>query len=157
MDCSPPGSSFRGILQARVLEAREHALLQGTFPIQGLKSCLLRPLHWQAGSLSLVPPGKAETHGNPQFGLLWMTLQWHTIHSSCLGQCGHGIHGPSTVATSEDEIERHCQFFFYKGFTNLYSSWQCIKLHVSPQTHTMSSLLTSFTLINPISKTDNSE
>ena len=35
-----------------------HALLQGIFPTQGLNPCLLSLLHWQAGSLSLVPPGK---------------------------------------------------------------------------------------------------
>ena len=32
MDCSLPGSSLQGILQARILEC--HALLQGIFPIQ---------------------------------------------------------------------------------------------------------------------------
>ena len=32
-----------------------HALLQGIFPIQGLNPGLL---HWQAGSLQPVPPGK---------------------------------------------------------------------------------------------------
>ena len=35
-----------------------HALLQGTFPTQGLKLHLLRLLHWQVGSLLLAPPGK---------------------------------------------------------------------------------------------------
>ena len=35
-----------------------HALLQGIFPIQGLKLCLLNLLLWQAGSLPLAPPGK---------------------------------------------------------------------------------------------------
>ena len=35
-----------------------HALLQGIFPTQGLNSCLLYLLHWQAGSLPLTPPGK---------------------------------------------------------------------------------------------------
>ena len=35
-----------------------HALLQGIFPTQGLNPCLLGPLHWQAGTLPLVPPGK---------------------------------------------------------------------------------------------------
>ena len=33
-------------------------LLQGIFPTHGLKLCLLCLLHWQAGSLPLVPPGK---------------------------------------------------------------------------------------------------
>ena len=31
MDCSPPGSSVHGILQARILEWRSHPLLQGIF------------------------------------------------------------------------------------------------------------------------------
>ena len=35
-----------------------HFLLQGIFPIQGSNPCLLCPLHWQADSLSLAPPGK---------------------------------------------------------------------------------------------------
>ena len=35
-----------------------HALFQGIFLTQGLNLCLLHLLHWQAGSLPLVPPGK---------------------------------------------------------------------------------------------------
>ena len=35
-----------------------HALLQGTFLTQGLNSHLLCLLHWQVGSLPLLPPGK---------------------------------------------------------------------------------------------------
>ena len=33
-------------------------LLQGIFPTQGLNLHLLCLLHWQVGSLALVPPGK---------------------------------------------------------------------------------------------------
>ena len=35
-----------------------HALLHGIFPIHGSNPCLLNLLHWQAGSLPLVPTGK---------------------------------------------------------------------------------------------------
>ena len=35
-----------------------HALLHGIFPTQGLNLSVLHLLHWQAGSLPLVPPGK---------------------------------------------------------------------------------------------------
>ena len=35
-----------------------HALLQGIFLTQGLNPCLLCVLHWQVGSLPLVPPGE---------------------------------------------------------------------------------------------------
>ena len=37
-----------------------HILLQGIFPTQWLKLHLLRLLHWQAGSLPLVLPGKPQ-------------------------------------------------------------------------------------------------
>ena len=55
VDHSPPGFSVLGILQAGVLEC---FLLQGIFLTQGLNPHLLYLLHWQAGSLPLVPPGK---------------------------------------------------------------------------------------------------
>ena len=57
-NCSPSGSSGCGILQARIQEWGCHALLQGIFPTQGWKPCLLCLLHWQVGSLPLVPAGK---------------------------------------------------------------------------------------------------
>ena len=41
-----------------------HALLQGIFPTQGSNSCLLCLLHWQVGSLPLVPPGKPCAYGD---------------------------------------------------------------------------------------------
>ena len=39
-----------------------HFLLQGIFLTQGLNVHLLRLLHWQAGSLPLVPPGKPQIY-----------------------------------------------------------------------------------------------
>ena len=53
VDCSPSGSSVHGILQARILEWA--ALLQGIFMSQGSNLSLLHLLHWQSGSLPLVP------------------------------------------------------------------------------------------------------
>ena len=35
-----------------------HFLLQGIFPTQESNLCLLRLLHWQAGSLPLAPPAE---------------------------------------------------------------------------------------------------
>ena len=40
MNCSPPGFSVLGILQARILEWVARALLQGIFPTQGSNQCL---------------------------------------------------------------------------------------------------------------------
>ena len=56
MDCSPPGSSVHGILQARILEWV--AMPFSIFPTQGSNLCLLHLLPWQVGSLLLPPPGK---------------------------------------------------------------------------------------------------
>ena len=62
VDCSQPGSSVHGILQAAVLEWGCHALLQGIFLTQGSNLWLLHPLHWQVGSSRLAPPGKPILH-----------------------------------------------------------------------------------------------
>ena len=58
MDCSPPGSSVHGILQARILEWVVVLCSRRSFLIQELNLRLLSLLHWQAGPLPLVPPGK---------------------------------------------------------------------------------------------------
>ena len=50
MDCSPPGSSVHGILQARVRWVGCHFLLQGIFPTRGSNP---RLLHGQVDSLPL--------------------------------------------------------------------------------------------------------
>ena len=48
MDYSPPGSSVRGILQARILEWVAISFSRGS---SWSNPCLLGLLHWQAGSL----------------------------------------------------------------------------------------------------------
>ena len=57
MDCSPPGSSVHGLLQARILGVGS-TLLQGNLPDTGIKpgSSAL-----QADSLPSEPPGKSST------------------------------------------------------------------------------------------------
>ena len=55
MDCSPPGSSVRGVFQARMgchdplTGVGCHDLLQGVFPTQGSNLHLLCLLYWQMG------------------------------------------------------------------------------------------------------------
>ena len=55
MDCSPPGSSERGIFQARTLE-RLLRPASRIFPTPGWSLPLPPRLHWLAASLPLVPP-----------------------------------------------------------------------------------------------------
>ena len=58
VDYSPPGGSVHGLLQEKNTGVGCHAHLQGIFPTQGSSQHLLRPLHWQAGSLPVTPGGK---------------------------------------------------------------------------------------------------
>ena len=60
---SPPGSSVHGIFQARILEWGTISFSRGTLATQGLNLGLLLLLHWQMGSLPLVPPGKPSPFG----------------------------------------------------------------------------------------------
>ena len=53
------------------------ALLQGIFPTQGANPRLLHPPHWQAGSLSLVPPGKPPLLSVAVFIFTAFTSTWH--------------------------------------------------------------------------------
>ena len=54
MDCSPPGFSVHGILQARILECVAISYSRGIFPTQGLNWHLLHILHWQVDSVPLT-------------------------------------------------------------------------------------------------------
>ena len=58
MVCSPPGSSFHGIVQARILEWVAMPSSRGSSRPRGPNVCLLCLLHWPMGSLLLAPPGK---------------------------------------------------------------------------------------------------
>ena len=58
MDCSLPGSSVHGILQARILEWVAMPSSRGSSqPRDGTQVSYIY-LHWQVGSLPLAPPGK---------------------------------------------------------------------------------------------------
>ena len=57
MDCSLLGFSVQGILQARILEWVAISSSGGSSD-PGIEPLSLNLLHWQAGSLELVPPGK---------------------------------------------------------------------------------------------------
>ena len=68
MECSLPGSSVHRILQARLLEwvAMPSSRVSSQPRDWTCFSCLL---HWQAGSLRLVPPGKPSALILPQVKL----------------------------------------------------------------------------------------
>ena len=57
MDCSPPGSSVHGILQARILEWVA-IIPPGDLPDLGIEARSLMSSALPAGFLPLVPPGE---------------------------------------------------------------------------------------------------
>ena len=58
MDCSPPGSSVHGILQAGMLEWIAISFSVKSSQRRDQTHVSLCLLHWRADSLPLVPPGK---------------------------------------------------------------------------------------------------
>ena len=59
MDCSLPGSSVHGILQARILKWVAMPSFRGSsWP--RFQTQVSMSLHWQVGSLSLAPPDKPQ-------------------------------------------------------------------------------------------------
>ena len=72
MDCSPPGSSVNGILQARTL-GWVPCPPPGDLPMRGSNPHLLCLLHWQVGSLPLAPSGKPHLLIFTE-GILWFPV-----------------------------------------------------------------------------------
>ena len=58
MDCSPPGSSVHGILQAKILEWVAVPSSRGSSQPRGRTLHLVCLLYWHEGSLLLSPPRK---------------------------------------------------------------------------------------------------
>ena len=96
MDCSLPGSSARGIPQARTLEWGAMPSSRGSSPPRD-RTCASCLLQWQVASLPLAPPGKPEcwlqtirirqdaTSRIPKFWVLQIempTWAWYLIQMS---------------------------------------------------------------------------
>ena len=58
VDCSLPGSSVHGILQARILEWAAMSFSRGSFQPRNRTQVSHVYLHWKQGSLPLAPTGK---------------------------------------------------------------------------------------------------
>ena len=91
MGCSLPDSSFHGIFQARIIEwVAISNWVGGNLPHPGIELDLLHLLHWQAGSLSLVPPEK--TLLRLQHSLNWTidstwVSKWVKVTQTCPTLC----------------------------------------------------------------------
>ena len=66
VDCSPPGSSVHGILQARILEWVAISFSRGSLPDPGIEP---RSPALQADTLTSEPPGKPKEIGKKNWGM----------------------------------------------------------------------------------------
>ena len=85
MDCSLPGSSVHGILQAKILEWAAIPT-PGDLPDSGINTSpwgLPRLLHWQEDSLPLCHPDCVD-HNKLRKALKEMGVLDHLIHLICL-------------------------------------------------------------------------
>ena len=84
MDCSLPGSSVYGVLQARILEWVAISFSRGIFPAQGLNP---RFLHWQKNSVPWATREAQAIIALTVFLLARELLEWryscHLISASC--------------------------------------------------------------------------
>ena len=67
VDCSPPGFSVHGILQARILEWVDLGEISGDLPNSGIEP---RSPTLQVDSLPCEPPGKPKNTGESSLSLL---------------------------------------------------------------------------------------
>ena len=87
VDCSPPGSSVRGITQARILRVGCHFFLQGSFLTQGLNpvSCIGRRILYHC-SCTLWPKSEKIPRYRKESSLCEWTVKekmhWKRIRSS---------------------------------------------------------------------------
>ena len=70
MDCSSPGFSVQGILQASILELFVVPFSRGSPPPRDRTGVSLQILHWQSGSSPLAPSGK------PYWNIYSVFLSW---------------------------------------------------------------------------------
>ena len=98
MDCSLPGSSVHGILQVRPLEWLAVSSSWGSSQSMD-RTCLLCLLHWQAGSLPLVPLGKPF--------IQWLLYNLRHVFIEPLHVCGSGAHS-STYSFWWATLVRNC-------------------------------------------------
>ena len=95
MDCSPPRLLCPWNFSDKNTGLGFHALLPGIFLTPGSNPCLL---HWQLGSLPLVPYGMASNWINKDSGVA-------TEHSKPKEQCGVGTERSYVVETQvESEL-----------------------------------------------------
>ena len=100
MELFPAASSVPGIFQARILEWVAISFSR-LFPTQGLNSCLLCPLHWQADCLPPGPFGKLPWAFSIQVSYFFPLFGEGRGSLVPMHECGVGIPGPNLLSIGE--------------------------------------------------------
>ena len=109
MGHSPPGFPVHGILQARILEWVAMPSSRGSSQHRD-ENCLLYILHWQEGSLPLVPPG------NPWQSLsLSLSLSRRSVVSDSCNPVDYSSPDSSVHGILQARILEWVAIFFSRG------------------------------------------
>ena len=161
MDCSPPGSSIHGILQARILQCVAMPSSRGSFWPKSLLSSAL-----QVGSLPLSPPGKSlfQNIGCKDHPLESMNCLpsipvsgdarepvWDSVapEASILSDlrdwicCNNASFRPDFLCTLISISPTMCTFYSWCNFTTSATAWFESKPHFQVKVGTHSGLLTN--------------
>ena len=130
MDCSPPGSSVRGILQARILERAAISSSRSFQPRDW--TTLLRLVHWQVGSFSLHRLGSLFIS---PFWCVWGDISHLTSNPDAL--ISVDVTGQFSSFLSSLSVPSRALSLFTQSFlllwSSLYSSIAIFKFELSNQ------------------------
>ena len=122
MDCSPPSSYVHGILQARILEQVAMLSSRGCSWLRNWTPVSLCLLHWQEGSLPLVPPRKTiqRLYFLKSWKITFVYFPMNLTQIMADTMCFLVLH-ISTYIDMETHLTLHCT-----KHTTLYYTYFCI-------------------------------
>ena len=139
MDCSPPGSSVHGILQARIPEWVANFLLRGIFLTQRPNPCILCLLHWQAGSLPLSHLRSWHWHDVPSIyyesalcQVLWCDISLIFMEMTVLSERGHTLECKIQALFPRSQPTLACLQPSGQTCQDVPSHWEQIRIFTCP-------------------------
>ena len=132
-DCSPPGSSVHGILQARILERVAISFSRGILPTQGSKSSLLHCTWilycWATREARFHSWGnKKENYLFPRDLLVWTTL---LVHGKWLLSTSNKFSAGLYIKPAYISQSLSCVLYLYANITESFGKQSPLSIHMN--------------------------